>query len=191
MTSSRRLTNARPNRADTRNPQFTSRNATNAAPRRHIVGAQTAMTHGHGDVQAIGHRNRNITHTVFFPDFLLEKLTEKTEKKNWKKAEEKVGKKGRTRTTKGAAQNAAQATANGSNSKQGKVRQGRSSPKEVARGRAGMQAGRSTANRSGNLTRRTVIIVKDGTYYLPQAGAAGVGSKLLYCLGSQWGSFLP
>lgn len=141
MTTSRRLTNARPNRADTRNPQFTSRNATNAAPRRHIVGAQTAMTSGHGDVQAIGHRNRNITHTVFFPDFLLEKLTEKTEKKTLEKSGRKRRKKVRTRTTKGAAQNAAQATANGSNSKQGKVRQGRSSLKEVARGRTGMQAG--------------------------------------------------
>jgi hypothetical protein len=46
------------------------------------------MTRGHGDVQAIGHRKRHITHTVFFPDFLLEKLTKKTEKK-LKKPEEK------------------------------------------------------------------------------------------------------
>lgn len=122
MTTSRRLTNARPNRADTRNPQFTSRNATNAAPRCHIVGAQTAMTCGHGDVQAIGHRNRHITHTVFFPDFLLEKLTTKTGKK-LEKSGRKRKRNGRTRTTKGEAQNAAQATANGSNSKQGKVRQ--------------------------------------------------------------------
>jgi hypothetical protein len=148
------------------------------------------MTRGHGDVQAIGHRNRHITHTVFFSDFLLAKLTKKTEKK-LEKSGRKRKKNGRTRTTKGAVQNAAQATANGSNSKQWKVRQGRSSLKEVARGRAGRQAGRSTANRSGNLTRRTVIIMKDGTYYLPRAGAAGVGSKLLYCLGSRWGSFLP
>jgi hypothetical protein len=89
MTTSRRLTNARPNRADTRNPQFSSRNATNAAPRRHIVGAQTGMTRGHGDVQAIDHRNRLITHTVFFPDFLPEKLT--------KKIKEKLEKSGRKR----------------------------------------------------------------------------------------------
>jgi hypothetical protein len=80
------------------------------------------MTCGHGDVQAIGHRNRHITHTVFFPDFLLEKLTKKTRKK-LEKSGRKRNRNGRTRTTKGEAQNAAQATANGSNSKQGKVRQ--------------------------------------------------------------------
>jgi hypothetical protein len=45
------------------------------------------MTRGHGDVQAIGHRNRHITHTVFFPDFLLEKLTKKKLEKSGRKRE--------------------------------------------------------------------------------------------------------
>jgi hypothetical protein len=139
------------------------------------------MTCGHGDVQAIGHRNRHITHTVFFPDFLLEKLTTKTGKK-LEKSGRKRKRNGRTRTTKGEAQNAAQATASKGKSVKKKLPEGSGS-----RARRGW----STANRSGNLARRTVIIVEDGTYYLPRAGAAGVSSKLLFCLGSQWGSFLP